>query len=87
MRPIKFRAKEVGTGKWIYGLPQQGIDGEIKEMVSHEPSPFHSGNNLVWYKIDPKTVGQFIGRKDNKGVEVYEGDIVRYIHPAEHDLP
>jgi uncharacterized phage protein (TIGR01671 family) len=31
-----------------------------------------------WHEVKPETVGQFTGITDRNGVEIWEGDIVRY---------
>ncbi len=35
-------------------------------------------NTEWWAKVDPKTVGEFIGFKDRYGIEAYRGDIIRF---------
>lgn len=34
--------------------------------------------------VDPKSVGQFTGVRDMHGKKIFEGDILRYVLPAEH---
>lgn len=66
MREIKFRGKSLDNGEWVYG------DLHIRTPFPH----IHSEIDYSRVKIDPHTVGQFTGRHDKNGKEIYEGDIV-----------
>lgn len=69
MRTIKFRGK-ASNGEWIYGSLVR-ICGELVG-IKPDTTPF-IGDNV---RVDPDTVGQYIGLCDSKGVELYEGDII-----------
>ena len=65
-RDIKFRGKRVNGGEWVHGDLWQPVRDNQKIAFI-----FRQDNK---YEVVPATVGQFTGRKDKNGVEVYEGD-------------
>ena len=73
MREIKFKAKRLDNGEWCEGYfyEENGntyiIENRQKESML---------NRNVTYKVDPSTVCQFTGMKDEKGNEIWEGDLV-----------
>ena len=66
MREIKFRGKRLDNGEWI--------EGDLLRMNDHWfifPDPAPEG--IDKYEVDPATVGQYTGLKDEHGKEIYEG--------------
>ena len=72
MIDIIFRGKRIDNGEWVKG------------SLSHDKTPnntyaFIDGEFKGVQRVEPETVGQFIGVLDKNGVKIFKGDIVRFV--------
>ena len=64
MVKIKFCGKRTFDGKWTYGWLV--IEDNGTAWISRY---YHRGE---WEQVDPETVGQYTGKNDKNGKEIYE---------------
>lgn len=71
---IKFKAKRLDNGKWVYGSLIRSTAG-VKERA-YIVDNFSSMSDYSVIGVDPSTVCQFTGLKDRKDNEIYEHDLI-----------
>ena len=67
MREILFRGKREDDGLWLFG--------DLRQW-SGKKKGIYDNACCKTFRVDPETVGQFIGLTDTNGVKIFEGDIV-----------
>lgn len=84
---IEFRGKDIKTGEWRYGNIIHSLDtiDDFDSIIIPK-----TNNNMFassdensdlgfegWYKIDPKTVGQYTNVNTHQEEKIFEGDIAK----------
>lgn len=69
---IKFKAKSIYNGEWVYGDLLHRSDGAHIFMGKGE------GGHILCPRVDPATVCPFTGAKDCDGTYIYEHDLLRH---------
>lgn len=71
LEDIKFKAKRLDNGEWVKG---DLVHSTSYVGISY-PSDEFSDVPIV-HRVDPSTVCQYTGLKDEDGKEIYEGDLL-----------
>ena len=77
LEDIKFKAKRIDNGEWVVGDLLHSYEGGAIIVPITEIEESKGGA----FSVDPSTVCQYTGLKDEDGKEICEGDIIHDIYP------
>ena len=77
MREILFRGLTVGTKEWVYG--GYAKIGNTPFIISADEH-----GTILWYEVEPESVGEYAGLPDDNGERVFEGDVLKFSYTGKN---
>lgn len=82
MREHLYRGKRVDNGDWVYGnlvetreeYSNDIVYAIIEKTAEHRYCGEYADSG--WHKVFPETISEYIGRTDDSGNKIFEGDIL-----------
>ena len=78
MREIEYRAKDVATGKWVFGYYSRQLFPATAKVAAAICRVHDDGLRNIVTEVDEKTVGLWSSKLDYRKKRIYAGDIVRH---------
>ena len=70
MREIEYRGWDSHNKRWVYGLLLMDVKGHYR--IQYDPRRF----SVI---VDPDSIGEYTGIKDENDKKIYEGDICEVV--------
>jgi len=91
MNRYLFRGKRVDNGEWVQGSLCVASEKAFIVTDCDFYETKHCGDYSLtadrYFKVDPKTVGQYIGKKDKSSKKMFKGDKVLFTYGKHYNEP